>query len=462
MKLKILIGGILLASIGFLGVSRVNKVESPDRDKPNIVLIVADDMGYGDLSCYGAAQGLTPNIDVLASKGVKYTHFYAPTPYCAPARASILTGKQPLHHGLLENPAPDAGIDEPGLAPEEVTLAEHLVPHGYRSAIIGKWHLGHQEQFFPRNQGFDHYYGILYSNDMRPVQIWENETVVQPVVDQRYITQDYTDQAIDFINQNQEQPFFLYLAHAMPHKPLAASPKFYTPDTPDDLYQDVIRELDHHVGRLLKHIDDQGLRDNTIIIFMSDNGPWFGGSTGNLKGMKATNWEGGIRIPFIIDYPEGPAGQTVDQPAWIPDILPTVADLAGLEIDDQQLDGRSIIPQIEGKEQIDRLIPSIHNDRVITVRKGDWKLFVDQPTHFNLPKDWVDPRAPDGKTIIAQKEQSRPAAYPGLRPDEQAKKGALFHLTNDPEEREDLSAQYPEVVQALTAELQQFLNPNQP
>ncbi|BDD02021.1 sulfatase-like hydrolase/transferase [Persicobacter psychrovividus] len=458
MRGKIILAAVLVSIVGFVGVKEVYNTAP----KTNVILIVADDMGYGDLSCYGAEKGLTPNIDAFAEKGVKYTNFYAPTPYCAPARASILTGKHPLHHGLLENPAPDAGIDEPGLDPSEVTLAERLGAIGYQSAIIGKWHLGHQPKFFPRQQGFDHYYGILYSNDMRPVQIWENEQVVKPTVDQRYITEDYTNQAIDFIDKNKDNPFFLYLTHAMPHKPLAASEKFYTPDTPDDLYQDVIRELDYNVGRLLDHLKATGLDKNTVVVFMSDNGPWFGGSTGSLKGMKATNWEGGIRIPFIIQYPGAPEGVTIDQPAWIPDIVPTMAEFTGFDLKKENLDGRSILGQINGKDTDERLIVSIHRDQPITIRKGKWKLFVNEPTNFHLPDDWVDPRAPDGTTIIAQTEQATVREYPGIRPDNQFKKGALFNLSLDAGEQKDVAAQHPEIVSALTKELNQFLNGQQP
>ncbi|MGI9176136.1 MAG: sulfatase-like hydrolase/transferase, partial [Rhodothermales bacterium] len=279
---------------------------SPD-SAVNVVVIFADDLGYGDLSSYGQTAWETPHLDRMAAEGARLTQFYVPVPYCAPSRATLLTGRYPFHHGFTQNPAPDApptaGLDTIGLDSAEVTLGEAFQQAGYATSIIGKWHLGHQPAFNPTRHGFDEYYGILYSNDMRPVELIEDTTVVEYPVVQATLTERYTDRALDFIERNQEQPFFLYLAHAMPHKPLAPSPDFYTPETRDDLYADVLRELDHSVGQVLEKIQELGLDRQTLVIFLSDNGPWFGGSTGGLRGMKAQTWEGGLRVPFIARWP---------------------------------------------------------------------------------------------------------------------------------------------------------------
>ena len=226
-----------------LGATAVARLAQAQRRPPNFVVIYADDLGYGDLSCYGATAHRTPQLDRMAQEGVRFTDFYVPTPYCAPSRSSLLTGRYPFRNGMVFNPAPDAGINDVGLAASEITIAEALKPRGYQSACFGKWHLGHLPQFLPRTQGFDEYYGILYSNDMRPVQIVHNEKVAQYPVIQSELTRDYTDRAIRFIEQNRKNPFFLYLPYAMPHKPLAASEDFYTPDTPEDLYSGLVRRI---------------------------------------------------------------------------------------------------------------------------------------------------------------------------------------------------------------------------
>ncbi len=424
--------------------------------KPNVLIILADDMGYGDISSFGQKNYQTPHIDNIAAKGVLSTNFYVPTPYCAPSRATLLTGRFPLRHGLIKNPTPDASVimDTIGLSPKEITMAEVFHENGYATKAIGKWHLGHKEAFFPVEQGFDEYYGILYSNDMRPVQIIENRDTIQNPVDQRYLTKNYTEQAIDFIKRKKEDPFFLYLAHAMPHKPLAASDRFYTPHTPNDLYADVIRELDWSVGEVMSTLKELKILDNTIVIFMSDNGPWYGGSTGGLKGMKATTWEGGIRVPFMIRYPKVfPEKTTVDVPLWSPDIFPTLFALTDIETPKANaLDGQDITTILQGKSKSYSPVFSMHNDEIMSIRKGDYKLFVNKP-HYRKKVDlstWSDPRGPDGTTIIAQMEgQATPADYPGVSAEEPKNKIQLFNLKNDPTESNDLAASQPELVKEL-------------
>lgn len=454
--LKLLIVFLVFGCKEAVDNSKLNK-------KPNVLIILTDDMGYGDISSYGQEHYQTPNIDNIASQGVLSTNFYVPTPYCAPSRATLLTGRFPLRHGLIKNPTPDASVnmDTIGLSSNEITMAEVFQENGYATKAIGKWHLGHQEAFFPVEQGFEEYYGILYSNDMRPVQIIENRDTIQNPVDQRYLTENYTEQAIDFIKRKKEDPFFLYLCHAMPHKPLAASDRFYTPETPNDLYADVVRELDWSVGEIMATLKDLKILDNTIVIFMSDNGPWYGGSTGGLKGMKATTWEGGIRVPFMIRYPKiFPENKKVDVPLWSPDVFPTLFALTDIETPKAiTFDGQDMTSILQGKNKSHSPVFSMHNDEIMSIRKGDYKLFVNKPRYRQMVdlSNWSDPRGPDGTTIIAQLEgQATPADYPGVSPEEPKNKIQLFNLKNDPTESNDLAAVQPELVKELLSEYENF------
>lgn len=437
------------------------KQETAECKAPNVVIILADDLGYGDISCYAQTNYSTPNIDRIAEQGVLCTDFYVPTPYCAPSRATLLTGRFPLRHGLIQNPAPDAGINDIGIRSEEITLAEVLKDAGYKTKCIGKWHLGHKEEFFPVNHGFDEYFGILYSNDMRPVQLIENRDTVEYPVDQSLLTKKYTEKAIDFIERNQKQPFFLHLCQAMPHKPLAASERFFTPETPNDLYTDVINELDWSVGEIVSTLKRLEILENTILIFMSDNGPWYGGSTGGLKGMKATTWEGGIRVPFMIRYPKVfPQNMKNNVPCWSPDIFPTILSLANVTPEKSNvLDGINITEILKGKESNHPAVFSMRDNHIFTIRKGDWKLFVSKPKEYkevDLSK-WKDSRAPDGTTIIAPREgQANPGQYPGLLPLGKQNDIQLYNMKNDPAESNDLSKEMPELVNELMGEYKKF------
>ncbi|MCD6353911.1 MAG: sulfatase-like hydrolase/transferase [Prolixibacteraceae bacterium] len=435
------------------------KKETKQELKPNVLIILADDLGYGDISCYGQKNYRTPNIDNIAEQGVLCTDFYVPTPYCAPSRETILTGRFPLRHGLIRNPTPDAGINDIGIGPNEITLGDVFQQAGYKTKCIGKWHLGHKPEFFPVNHGFDEYYGILYSNDMRPVQIVENRDTVEYPVDQSLLTQKYTKKALDFITKNKDNPFFLYLCHAMPHKPLAASKNFYTPETPDDLYTDVLHELDWSVGQVMKKLRDLNLLENTIVIFMSDNGPYYGGSTGGLKGMKATTWEGGIRVPFMIRYPKVfPENIKVDVPCWSPDIFSTLLALTNVKpAKTNRLDGEDITEILKGIKKTHPPVFSMHNDKIMSVRKGDYKLFIREP-RYRVPnsKTWVDKRAPDGVTIIAPYEQATPAQYPGVIPGKPESRIQLFNLREDLTEDNNLAHEKPELLKEMMQDYKEF------
>jgi len=449
------VGGSLFASILPSSVSL-----GQGKRKPNFILIFADDLGYGDISGFGYKKSPfeTPNLERMAAQGVKLTSFYVPTPYCAPSRATILTGRYPFHNGVVHNPAPDAGINEVGLAASEITIAEALKPAGYATSCIGKWHLGHTLKYLPRTQGFDEYYGILYSNDMRPVQLVENETVVEYPVVQATLTQRYTQRALSFIDRcaKKNQPFFLYLPHAMPHKPLAASEDFYTPDTPDDLYADVIRELDWSVGRIFAMLKQLGIDDNTMVIFASDNGPWYGGSTGGLRGMKGRTWEGGLRVPMIARWPGRiPAGIVNKSPAGSIDVFPTLLQAAGVKTPkDCKLDGMVIWPMLTNPqaESPHEALFGMTGTNLMIVRSGKWKLHVRKPGGFTKrSEDWVDPRGPDGVTILAPYEQARPGQYPGAIGGDPPKSMMLFDIEADPAEQKDLSEKYPDVVKRIKA-----------
>lgn len=452
---------VFLVVINVLQACNANTESKGKEQHPNVLIILADDLGYGDISCYSPNSTPTPQIDKLAENGVLCTDFYVPTPYCAPSRETILTGRFPLRHGLIKNPTPDAGINDIGISEKEITLGNVFQEAGYKTKCIGKWHLGHKPEFFPVNHGFDEYFGILYSNDMRPVQLIENMDTVEYPVDQTQLTKRYTEKAIEFIERNQNQPFFLHLCHAMPHKPLAASERFYTPETPNDLYTDVIKELDWSVGQIINTLVRLKILDNTIVIFMSDNGPWYGGSTGGLKGMKATTWEGGIRVPFMIRYPKVfPENTKVQVPCWSPDIFPTLLALTNVKPSKiNWLDGQDITEILKGNQANHAPVFSMHNSSIMSVRKGNWKLFVHEPRYWkpiDLSK-WKDKRAPDGITIIAPMEgQANPGMYPGIKPMKPEKKIQLFNLKTDPTEENDLSDEKPEIVEELMNEYKEF------
>lgn len=452
---------ILTASLAGIGIPLFSSGLPGTMKRPNVVIILTDDMGYGDISCYNRNQVQTTNIDQLAAEGVRFTDFYVPTPYCAPSRATLLTGRFPLRHGLIQNPAPDAGINDIGIDAREVTLGNLFQSAGYHTKCIGKWHLGHKPEYFPVKHGFDEYYGILYSNDMRPVQLIENMDTVEYPVDQRFLTQKYTAKALDFIGRNQNSPFFLYLAHAMPHKPLAASPDFYSKGDHVELYKSAIRELDWSTGEVINQLKELGILENTIVIFMSDNGPWYGGSTGGLKGMKATNWEGGTRVPFIIRYPSHfPRNKTISTPCWSPDILPTLMKLTNIKTDPKiKLDGTDISEIVKGKSTNHAPIFSMKNSEIQTIRDGKWKLFIKQQPFYKEVDltNWKDPRGPDGKTIIAPAEQATPADYPGIKPEKIAGEMLLFNLEDDPAESKNLIESFPQIKEKLLKEYAQFL-----
>ena len=429
-------------------------------DRPNIVIILADDLGYGDLGCYGHPKFKTPNIDRLAAAGARLTQFNCPAPYCAPTRASLLTGRYPFRNGMTQNPAPDGqsgAENEVHLAESEITLAQLFKGAGYATGMVGKWHLGHANPvWLPTHRGFDEYLGIPYSNDMRPVHLVEGDRRVEYPLVQANVTQRYTDRAIDFIKRNQARRFFLYLAHAMPHKPLAASEKFYK-KSGAGLYADVMAELDSSVGQVLAALHELGLDEKTLVIFTSDNGAYFGGSTGGLRGMKASSYEGGFRVPCIARWPgKIPAGHINHSPAVMMDLFSTTLKAAHIAPpSDRVIDGRDIMPLFtsDAASPHDGILGQLGSN-ILTIRDARWKLHVlpGQDPRAKLRESgaaWIDPRAPDGVTILAPFEQYKPSDHPGLTTGIAPAPLQLFDLSADPGEQHDVSAAHPEIVARL-------------
>lgn len=427
---------------------------------PNIVLILADDLGYGDLGCYGHPKFKTPRIDQMAAEGARLTQFNTPAPFCAPTRASLMTGRHPFRCGMTQNPAPDGGpaADALVMPKTEVTLAQVLKSAGYATGMVGKWHLGHKPGSLPTERGFDEYYGIPYSNDMRPVQVLEGTKVVEYPVVQATLTTRYAKRAVDFIQRNAERPFFLFFAEAMPHKPLAASEKNYK-KSGAGLYGDALLDLDDSVGEVLDTLKASGLDENTLVLFTSDNGATFGGSTGGLRGMKGATYEGGYRVPCIARWPgKIPAGHVSGELAAMMDLFATALQVAGAKMPDNRvLDGRNILPLLTSAAKSPHEFVFGHqNSKLATIRDARWKLHVLRPggglAGLDKPgQAYIDPRAPDGVTILAPYEQAKVTEHPGLKTGDAPKPMQLFDLQNDPGEQTDVTSQHPDVVQRLKA-----------
>jgi len=378
-----------------------------DLPKPNVVLIMADDMGYGDPGCYGSKVHRTPNIDRLATEGTLFTDYYAAANVCTPTRAALMTGtyhrRNQMHFGVTNPWGVLAPVSPKGLHPDEITVAELLKRQGYATACIGKWHLGDQPEFLPTLQGFDFYYGIPYSNDMGqrkgkawpPLPLMRDTQVIDAPVNQSTLTPRYTEQALAFIEKHRGEPFFLYLPHTFPHVPLHASDQFRG-KSKNGRYGDTIEEIDWSTGQILDKLASLDLDDNTLVIFTSDNGAEVrqAGSNEPLRGRKGSVWEGGHRVPCLMRWPgRVPAGRVCRKMVTCMDMLPTLALLAGAEPpDDRTIDGHDIRPLIFGKSGAESPYQAFyylarHRGSIQAVRSGPWKLHLKPRQLYNLRDD---------------------------------------------------------------------------
>ncbi len=417
---------------------------------PNIIIINADDLGYGDLSCFDSKAISTPSLDRMAGEGMRFTDFYVCSPVCSPSRYGLLTGRYPvridLNQALMPSNAPvakrmeesfyraigklglidlgDAG-DAHGIPQEDVTLAEALREAGYRTCLIGKWHLGDTPEFHPRKHGFDYFFGVPYSNDMVPFPLYRNEEVLEEEIeDQGTLTKQYTDQALQFIEDAKNERFFLYFAHTFPHVPLHASDDFRGKSR-GGLYGDTVEEIDWSVGKLLEKLDESGLAERTLIFFTSDNGPWYEGSPGGLRGGKGLTFEGGFRVPMIARWSgHVPAASVCNEMAANIDFFPTCLALAGVALPGGRIiDGKDIAPLLAGNGKTPHEAIYFYRwDKGEAIRVGKWKYHRRRnvyiwPSNLQTKGPW------------------------------------LFDMESDPHERYDVSETYPEIAEQLESML---------
>ncbi len=454
--------GLGAVSLATMGLSCQKAVQHKSA-KPNIILILMDDMGYGDIGRTGANQYETPNLNRLANQGMQFTWYYCPQAVSSASRAGLLTGCYPNRVGFSGALFP---WDSVGINPEETTIAEMLKTKGYHTGIIGKWHLGHHKEFLPLQHGFDEYYGLPYSNDMWPVDfdgvpinlkdttdskmrfpvlplIEGNEKVaeVKTLADQDKLTTNYTQRAVRFIEEHKNEPFFLYLPHTMVHIPLGVSERFRG-KSKQGLFGDVMMEVDWSIGEVMSALKENGLEDNTLIIFTSDNGPWlnFGnhaGSAGGLKEGKSTIWEGGKRVPCIMRWPDViPAGEICNQLASSIDILPTLAEITGAELPSQIIDGVSILNLLNGDKSATprhEFYYYYNKNSLKAVQLDYWKL--------------VFPHR--GQIYTGMRPGSD--GWPGPIGSETITELQLYDLRRDPGERYNVASSYPEKVKELVA-----------
>jgi arylsulfatase A-like enzyme len=434
---------------------------------PNIVIILADDLGYGDLGCYGHPTIRTPHLDRLAAEGLRFTDFYVAACVCTPSRAALLTGRLPIRNGMAgsEKRRVLFGDSTGGLPPDEITLARALKAKGYATACVGKWHLGHLPDYLPTAHGFDSFLGLRWSNDMEPagkmpkqasmklnpdpkwwsLSLMYNDKIVEQGADPTSLTARYTEEAVSFIRANRKKPFFLYFPHTYPHVPLFASAKFKG-TSPRGLYGDVVEELDWSVGQVLDTLRREKLDDNTFVFFTSDNGPWLnkelaGGSAGLLFEGKGSTWEGGMREPGIAWWPGKIKPGVTHELACSMDLFPTVLKMAGIKPPiDRVMDGVDMSSILFDKGPSRREIMIYYRgDELFAIRKGPYK------AHFQTAPGYAAAGSP-----MKFEPQDPPL---------------LFDLAKDPSEKFNVAKEHPEIVADIQKELEKHragLTPGKP
>ena len=403
--------------------------------KPNFIIIFTDDLGYGDLGSYGHPTIKTPYLDQMAKEGMRFTQFYVGSSICTPSRAALLTGKLPVQTGMYGKRSVLFPDNAGGLDPKEITIASALKKYDYKTACIGKWHLGHLKKYMPLNHGFDSFYGIPYSNDMRPEGKWDyardnfpplpfldGHDTIGVSLDQGNFIEMFTQKSVDFLHQNKNNSFFLYLAHTAPHTPLVLT------DENKDLsmrgaYGDVVEEVDRSVGKILKTLKDLKIAENTFVIFTSDNGPWGwaninGGSSGLLKGNKGSVYEGGYRVPAIAWMPGSVPQVTTTALASTLDFFPTMINMAGGEYNDQSLNGIDIRKTFFENSNVRTDIHYYRQDTLIALRHKEWKIYIKDPNPWD-----------DGPT---QKDMP-----------------LLYNIEHDPSEKYNIAKENSEIVKVL-------------
>ena len=459
--LKILITLLTLCGIGHFAVAQ----KTSAGDSPNVVIIFMDDLGYGDIEPYGAQPYHTPQLNGLAAEGMRFTQFYAAQAVCSASRSALLTGCYPTRIGINGAFSPSSNM---ALNPKEETIAEILKTKGYATGMVGKWHLGSTQPYLPLQNGFDTYFGLPYSNDMWPVNydgipatetsqkqykypplplIEGNKTIqiIKTLEDQATLTESYTHKAVQFINQNKNKKFFLYVAHSMPHVPIAAGRNF-AGKSGHGLYADVIQEIDWSVGEIMKALRDNGIAKKTMIIFTSDNGPWltFGnhaGSSGGMREGKGTHWDGGLKVPCIISYPGIiPAASVSNQLGSNIDILPTIAAVCKAPLPQKEIDGINLLPVLKAAPAaVGRTSFVYYYDRnnLKAVRNNRWKLVFESTSQTYK------------KTLMGKD------GWPGKYAEDSVKL-ALYDLMHDPGENFDVKEQYPEMAKELNTIAQKY------
>ncbi|TMI61533.1 MAG: sulfatase [Bacteroidetes bacterium] len=460
MKKSNILVWFLSFAIVVVGLSGFKQLE-PQQEKantPNVILILTDDMGYGDLESYGGYPYHTPNINKLANQGMQFTNFYVSQAVCSPSRASFLTGCYPNRIGISGALSPTADI---ALNPDEETIPELLKANGYKTCMVGKWHLGYKPPFLPMGHGFDEFFGLPYSHDYWPVNYdgkpadtsttrgkWpvlkliegnERTKTITTLDDAAQLTTMYTERAVNFIKKNKSNPFFLYLAHNMPHVPLAVSDKFKN-KSGAGLYGDVMEEIDWSVGEIMKTLETNGLTKNTIVIFTSDNGPWLtygdhGGNTGGFREGKGSAWEGGVRVPFIISWPGMiKSGSICNNMAASMDLLPTLVSICKAKMPVKKIDGVNILSLFKQEKNAnprDEMVYYYDRNNLKCIRKGQWKL--------TFP-------------CVSQTYKKASAigynGWPGKYASDSVSL-ALYDLRTDPGETLDVKEYHPEIVQQL-------------